>query len=253
MADPIPELSTLRDELKSRFRDCAEGLLKKSELQTLNASVTSAVRGLFEKGSRLDRIAERSAQELGAYWVEDWGTDFAPQRDCDRIAKWISVTDKLLAELHAPGPASAAIDEIVLAPDDRYTAWRHVLAIMKTASKRLTIIDPYLDDSVFDYLDLVDVEIELQLLGGQNNKTAGFSALFRQFRTKRPSAKASISNGAFHDRFIIIDDSIIWHMGTSLNSIGKSASMLNRITDQAQRAKLMELFANTWSAASLIT
>ena len=38
-------------------------------------------------------------------------------------------------------------------------------------------------------------------------------------------------NKSFHDRFIIIDDSVLYHCGASFKDLGKKCFAINRIED----------------------
>lgn len=52
----------------------------------------------------------------------------------------------------------------------------------------------------------------------------------------------------FHDRFIVLDDSVFWHIGCSIKDAGGKAFMLSRIQDDGNRVALLKQIADSWSA-----
>ena len=49
-----------------------------------------------------------------------------------------------------------------------------------------------------------------------------------------------IYNDSFHDRYFILDKSIVYHCGTSLNYIGKKTFSINKIEDDFVIESLIE-------------
>ena len=117
------------------------------------------------------------------------------------------------------------------------------------ASIILSIVDVYLDDSIFDYLKSLDPGIQTELLTADRKPI--FKTLYLPFVTERGNIEARQSKN-YHDRFIIIDDSIIYHLGASINYAGRKAFMIKKIEDDEEKKKLTNDFSNWWSTAKPI-
>ncbi|MDY2942526.1 MAG: RhuM family protein [Paludibacteraceae bacterium] len=97
--------------------------------------------------------------------------------------------------------------------------------LIKTATKRVIIIDAYIDAATFDMLDVrakgVTADIysvsEHQTLRDTHNASKGIQPIYTHKWTT-----------ASHDRWLIIDDSL-YHCGHSLKDLGKRLSAIMRM------------------------
>jgi len=117
-----------------------------------------------------------------------------------------------------------------------------VTKIMRSANNSIVIIDPYLDDIIFNYIDLIDTEIDIKLITSKIKKL--FKELLNDLRNIRKNIDARQSEG-FHDRYIIIDGKEIWNLGTSINHIGKNAFQINKVTEEETINKIIKDY-NLW-------
>jgi hypothetical protein len=53
----------------------------------------------------------------------------------------------------------------------------------------------------------------------------------------------------FHDRFIILDNSVCWHIGCSIKDAGNKAFMLSELEDRDNREALLAQARKSWDAA----
>jgi hypothetical protein len=90
-----------------------------------------------------------------------------------------------------------------------------VLDIMKEAEDSIVIIDPYLDETIFKYIEHIDIKIRIKLI------TSKVQGLFIDFLNDLKKLGKEI-----------LDDKEIWHLGTSINSIGKGAFQIDKVVDK---------------------
>ena len=84
-----------------------------------------------------------------------------------------------------------------------YDSYSLIVDIIKEAKEGITIIDNYIDENILKYL-----------------------------KKKGKEVKVNIKyTSVFHDRFIIIDNKKLYHLGTSLNYIGSKVFAINKIED----------------------
>ena len=101
-----------------------------------------------------------------------------------------------------------------------YDAFEQMKKFVRMAKKELIIIDPYFSDSVLPLIAQKRKDVEVVVIKNSRNKllhdvdVAQFNAQYANSLTVKVSDK-------FHDRFLIIDKTILIHMGASLNHLGK--------------------------------
>ena len=122
---------------------------------------------------------------------------------------------------------------------DVYVAYSYVHGIFKDSVNDLIIIDPYADLKLLDIL--VDVNVKIKLITSNKSKlTKAQIDLFNKQFDKLYVLKSE----EFHDRYFIIDKKILYHVGTSINSIGKKVFNINLIEDKYIRDKLLDYIQN---------
>lgn len=107
-----------------------------------------------------------------------------------------------------------------------YDAYSKVLEIFKEAKTKLTIIDSYADNTMLNMISRLNVNVLLitgpKLLTQQDINT--YNQQYNNLIVKY--------NTTFHDRYFILDDSIDYHCGASINRIGHRTFSINLLHDQ---------------------
>lgn len=98
-----------------------------------------------------------------------------------------------------------------------YDSYAFITSLIKSAAKRIVLIDNYVDGSVLTMLDYraagVDAEIHTQRI------TPQLQLDIDKHDAQYPSIPVKVFSKA-HDRFLIIDDKV-YHIGASLKDLGK--------------------------------
>ena len=98
-----------------------------------------------------------------------------------------------------------------------FDSYRFVMSLVKSAAKRIILIDNYVDDSVLTMLDNRNDGVEATIYTQQVSKQ------FRLDIAKHDKQYPPINIKFFtkaHDRFLIIDENV-YHIGASLKDLGK--------------------------------
>jgi len=137
----------------------------------------------------------------------------------------------------------------LLTPDGVNTDIPQILA--KRAHRSLIVIDQYLTGEYLEKLvSHTHQNTTIMALGGEQ-KRATFSSLNMSNFTNEISIRFSPKHvlERFHDRFIIINNTEIYHLGYSLKDLDKQISRYSKIngTDEAQ--KIISTFNTIWQAA----
>ena len=109
-----------------------------------------------------------------------------------------------------------------------YDAYSIIIDIIKKANKKILIIDNYINDSILKMLTKKKNNVEVIIL--TSNKSNIQNIDVQKFNKEYPVLKISKTN-KFHDRFIIIDNKEMYHLGASIKDLGKKCFGINRIED----------------------
>ena len=107
--------------------------------------------------------------------------------------------------------------ESVLYKGQIFDAYVAISDIIRSASRRIILIDNYVDDTVLMQLEKRNPRVEAAIY------TQSISRMMRQDIDRHNQQYAPISVQTFtraHDRFLIIDDAV-YHIGASLKDLGK--------------------------------
>ena len=109
-----------------------------------------------------------------------------------------------------------------------YDAYSLIVDIIKKASKKILIIDNYVDDNILKMLTKKKNDVEVVIL--TSNKSNIQNIDIQKFNKEYPLLKVAKTN-KFHDRFIVIDNKEMYHLGASIKDLGKKCFGINKIED----------------------
>ena len=109
-----------------------------------------------------------------------------------------------------------------------YDAYSLIIDIIKKANKKILIIDNYIDDSILKMLTKKNNNVEVVILTSDKSNIQQID--IQKFNKEYPILKVAKTN-KFHDRFIIIDNEEMYHLGASIKDLGKKCFGINKIED----------------------
>ena len=122
-----------------------------------------------------------------------------------------------------------------------YDAYSLIINIIKSAKNKILIIDNYIDDSILEMLTKKNKDVRAIIL--TSNKT-NISKLDVQKFNKEYSTLEVAQTDKFHDRFIIIDNKELYHIGASLKDLGKKCFAISKIEDMDYIEKIQNFSKN---------
>jgi len=109
-----------------------------------------------------------------------------------------------------------------------YDALSFIVDLIKKAKTNLTLIDNYVDTNTFNLLCKKNAGIDVIVV------TAGKGSLttkdVTKFNAQYPKLSVKTMND-FHDRFLIVDDAEVYHIGASIKDAGKKSFGITKIED----------------------
>jgi len=108
-----------------------------------------------------------------------------------------------------------------------YDAYSLLINIIREAKEKIIIIDNYIDKEIFDILSYKDENIKVEIW----TKNIKSKLDYDKFNLQYPNVEI-IKKENFHDRFIIIDDNILYHVGASLKDLGKKCFAISKMNKE---------------------
>ena len=108
-----------------------------------------------------------------------------------------------------------------------YDAYSNILNIFKYAKKSLIIVDGYADNTILDIVKRLKIKVILITKKDNLLTKQDIEKYNKQYNNL-----SVIYDNTFHDRYFILDNSIVYHCGTSINRIGYKTFSINKISDK---------------------
>lgn len=107
-----------------------------------------------------------------------------------------------------------------------FDAYLFVADIIKSATKSIVLIDNYVDESVLLLLSKRNSNVEATIYTA--NVSAQLKLDLKKFNAQYPKVEVKTFNKS-HDRFLIIDNATVYHIGASLKDLGKKWFAFSKI------------------------
>ncbi len=120
-----------------------------------------------------------------------------------------------------------------------YDSYSKIIDLMNIANNELIIVDSYADKVILDMISKLIVKVILIT----KTKTL-LSKMDIEKYNKQYNNLNIIYDDSFHDRYFIIDKSIIYHLGTSINHIGSKTFSINKLEDSIVIESLLNKLKN---------
>jgi hypothetical protein len=107
-----------------------------------------------------------------------------------------------------------------------YDAYSFVIDLIRKANNEIILIDNYVDNSVFNMLTKKKEKVSITII--TNKKSDIIETDIIKFNQQYSQLRIKYSN-KIHDRFIIIDQTELYHFGASLKDLGKKWFAFSRM------------------------
>ena len=105
-----------------------------------------------------------------------------------------------------------------------YDAYSLLLEILNSSKESIIIIDNYANKNLFDLLSKTNKEVTVY---SKNIDEELINKYMKQYNNV-----TLIHNDSYHDRFIIIDNKILYHCGSSFKDLGTKCFCISKIENQ---------------------
>ena len=104
-----------------------------------------------------------------------------------------------------------------------YDAYSLLIDILSKAKKEIIVIDNYAGKKLFDIIRNINVKVKIY--------TENIDNISKVKYEKQYSNIEIINTNIFHDRFIIIDNKVLYHSGASFKDLGKKCFAITKMAD----------------------
>ena len=104
-----------------------------------------------------------------------------------------------------------------------YDAYSLLIDILSKAKKEIIVIDNYAGKKLFDIIRNINVKVKIY--------TENIDNISKEKYEKQYSNIEIINTNIFHDRFIIIDNKVLYHSGASFKDLGKKCFAITKIVE----------------------
>ena len=118
---------------------------------------------------------------------------------------------------------------VILFENQLFDAMTIVGNFVSRAMKSIILIDPYTDLLTLDVLCNKKENVSLTII--TSNKTKITQNAIEAFKQKYGDVLVKINN-CYHDRYLVIDDEVFYHLGSSINYLGKNFSQVDKIIEK---------------------
>ena len=112
-----------------------------------------------------------------------------------------------------------------------YDAYSLLIDILSKAKKEIIIIDNYAGKKLFDIIKNINVKVKIY--------TENIDNISKEKYEKQYNNLEIINTNIFHDRFIIIDNKVLYHSGASFKDLGKKCFAITKIEDNSILKELL--------------
>lgn len=147
----------------------------------------------------------------------------------DRVELKQLETDRKLEEVFNYIATNAEVKQNIFFDGQIYDAFSFIVGLIKKAKKEIILIDNYVDVNTLNILCKKNQGINVVIA------TAGKGSLsakdITKFNAQYPKLSVKTTTN-FHDRFLILDKSEVYHIGASIKDAGKKSFEITKIEDK---------------------
>ncbi|MFZ2541886.1 MAG: hypothetical protein WAW75_08965 [Gallionella sp.] len=164
------------------------------------------------------------------------------------VGRLMSILYRAIADLELSIPSLPAQ---AFGPGAVYDFAKSFRDLLQSASTSLLVVDPFLDEQVFDaYLSVVNASVTVRLLAREH--TAALKPAVSAFVAQFKRAVEVRKSNRLHDRVVFVDDRSCWVLGQSIkDAAANKPTYLAPLPQDVAMLKKQD-YEDIWSAAAAI-
>jgi len=139
--------------------------------------------------------------------------------------------------------------EILIEADSPHSAYVALRELVEKSAKRLLIVDPWVDRTLFALLSNISASVDIRILTRQQYLPRDFATEAAKFKQQHGSSLEVRDGTDIHDRFLIVDDRLFFS-GASFKDLGKKKSVVAEIFDIKRETETT--LETSWKSATVL-
>ena len=147
----------------------------------------------------------------------------------DRVELKQLESDQKLETIFNYLPTQTEVKQNIFFDGQIYDAFSFIIDLIKKAKIKLTLIDNYVDTNTLNLLCKKESGVDVLIVtAGEGRLTTKDST---KFNAQYPKLTIKTMSN-FHDRFLLVDDLEVYHIGASIKDAGKKSFGISKIEDK---------------------
>ena len=121
------------------------------------------------------------------------------------------------------------VEDLMVLDGEMFDTLIVITRIIETAKESILVIDPYVDVRTLNAFKNKSKDIPLKIVTSHNTN---LSKIDLEIFTEKYGDVFIKRDESYHDRYLIIDDELFYHIGGSVNYLGKRVSQITLIKDK---------------------
>jgi hypothetical protein len=214
--------STVKESLTVQ-KEGSRTVKRKVEYYNLDVIISVGYRVKSKEGTLFRKWA---TQILKDYLLKG----YAVNQRVDRIENEMYSMKKDIGEIKLQLNTNLPPNEGIFFNGQIFDAWLFVSELVKSANKSLILVDNYVDESVLNLFLKRKNNVEVNIY--TSNITAILKTDFEKHNKQYSPIEIKVFKNA-HDRFLIIDQQHVYHIGASLKDLGKKLFAFSKMEIKA--------------------
>lgn len=170
-----------------------------------------------------------------------------------KLEIWRLFIEEIIQSLSITQP----ITETYFSSGQQFDAVKTLRSMLSAAKTKIWIEDNFLHPNIISTIEpyITNGNIEIRFLTRRqgNPNINSFSIDLKKFKSQYPNSNIEArENNQCHDRYLIIDESDIYHSGHSFHDLGGKASQINNVENESNKNKIFADFESWWRTGTSI-
>ena len=236
----IPILEKLVIDAEQFFKEHRHSPSRQQWINTTEAALQAAL------GSANPAVDAFSLAQCGSYSPYDTEQELQEQAD-DQLRGMIAAVNSAVQQLRWQMPDPT---QVFLPAGSTHDAYVEIRKVCSAATQSITIVDTYVDHTLWPLLKNLLPTIEIHILTMQMKND--FQLEGKAFAAQHKNKVEVRTTKSYHDRFIVIDGASCWHLGASIKDAGSKAFLMSEIRSLSLIAAVQADVQATWNTETAV-
>ncbi|HTF72651.1 MAG TPA: hypothetical protein VK638_59290 [Edaphobacter sp.] len=174
-------------------------------------------------------------------------TEELRQRRNKRLDNHLAILKSAIEQLEWQLPSDF---QHLMPSGSQHDAFQVIRKIIQSAKTDICIVDNYVDDSTWQLLTNLQATVAIRILTMRTKDD--FTLEGKHFKSQHGNTVELRKTDKVHDRFIIIDEATVWHLGPSIKDAGSKTAFMSEIHSPSVVAAAIQEMDTLWTVSTIV-